>query len=110
LLFRQFGKAAQKIAVGDRFFLPSLDTRLLGLQDFRQRAVRDNAPPATSASNKPMVQNRIEPTTQVSIGTALMPARERPFEAVLNEVVGTLSVTAQQRVCVSAQSGDVRFE
>ena len=39
-----------------------------------------------------------------------MPARERTFEAVLNEIVGTVSVTAQQRVRVSAQSGDVRFE
>src|SRR6516162_1019366 len=39
-----------------------------------------------------------------------MPARERAFEAVLNEIVGTLSVTAQQRVGVSAQSRDVRFQ
>jgi hypothetical protein len=42
-----------------------------------------------------MVQNRKEPTTQVSIGTALVPARERPFEAILNKIVGTLSVTVQ---------------
>src|SRR5271168_3751724 len=57
-----------------------------------------------------MVQNRIEPATQVSVGTPLVPARERPFEAVLNEIVGALSVAAQQRVAVSAQAGDVCFE
>jgi hypothetical protein len=39
-----------------------------------------------------------------------MPARERALEAVLNEIVGTLSVTVQQRVRVSAQSRDVRFQ
>jgi hypothetical protein len=70
----------------------------------------DVAPLATSAGNKPMVHNRKEPTTQVSIGTALVPTRERPFEAILNKIVGTLSVTAQQRVCVSTQPGDVRLE
>jgi hypothetical protein len=95
LLLRQLGKAAQEIAVGERPFLPALDPRLLGLQDFRQRAVPDVAPLATSAGNKPMVQNRKEPTMQVSIGTALVPARERPFEAILNKIVGTLSVTVQ---------------
>jgi hypothetical protein len=104
------GKAAQKIAVGEPLFLPALDTRLLGLQDFGQRPVRDNAPPATLVGNKPMVQNRIEPTARIAISTALVPAGKRPFESVLNKIVGTLSVTAQQRVCVSAQSGDVRFE
>jgi hypothetical protein len=95
LLLRQLGKAAQEIAVGERPFLPALDPRLLGLQDFRQWAVPDVAPLATSAGNKPMVQNRKEPTMQVSIGTALVPARERPFEAILNKIVGTLSVTVQ---------------
>jgi hypothetical protein len=68
------------------------------------------ASPATPVGSEPMVQNRIDPSAQVSIDTALMPARERSFEAVLNEIVGTLSVTAQQRACVSTQSGDVRFE
>jgi hypothetical protein len=95
LLLRQLGKAAQEITVGERPFLPALDPRLLGLRDFCQRAVPDVAPLPTSAGNKPMVQNRKEPTTQVSIGTALVPARERPFEAILNKIVGILSVTVQ---------------
>jgi hypothetical protein len=57
-----------------------------------------------------MVQNCVDPTTQVSVSTALVPARERPFEAVLNKIVGTLSVSMQQRIGISPQSGDLRFE
>jgi hypothetical protein len=110
LLLRQLGKAAQKIAVGERLFLPALDTGLLGLQDFGQRPVPDISPLATLVGNKPMVQNRVDPTARVAISTALVPAGERPFEAVLNKIVGTLSVTAQQSVRVSTQPGDVRLE
>jgi hypothetical protein len=110
LLLGQFREAAQKIAVGECPLLPALDPWLLGLQDFCQRSVPDIAPLATSVGNEAMVQNRVDPTTQVSIIAALVPARERPFEAVLNEIVGALSVTAQQRAGVSAQSGYVRFE
>ena len=95
MLLRQLGKAAQKIAVGERLFLPALDARLLGLQEFRQRPPSDIAALATSVGDEPMVQNRVDPTTQISIGTALVPARERPFEAILNKIVGTLSVTVQ---------------
>jgi hypothetical protein len=57
-----------------------------------------------------MVQNRVDPTARVAISTALVPAGERPFEAILNKIVGTLSVTAQQRVRVSSQPWDVRLE
>jgi hypothetical protein len=57
-----------------------------------------------------MVQDRIYPTAEVSIAAALVPARERSFEAILNEIVGALSVAAQQRVGISAQPGNVRFE
>jgi hypothetical protein len=39
-----------------------------------------------------------------------VPPGERPFEAVLNEIVGSVSVAAQQRAGVPSQSGDVRFE
>jgi hypothetical protein len=72
--------------------------------------VPEITPLATSVSNKPVIQNRVDPAAQIAIGAALVPASKRPFEAVLDKVVGALSVTAQQRVCVSAQSGDVRFE
>jgi hypothetical protein len=39
-----------------------------------------------------------------------VPARERPFEAVLDKIVGTFLVAAQQHASVSAQPRDVRFE
>jgi hypothetical protein len=110
LLLLQFRKTAQKITMSERPFLPALDTRLLGLQDFRQRSAPEIAPLAPSIGDKPMVQDRVDPTAQVAIATTLVPARERPFEAVLNQIVGALSVAAQQRICVSAQPGDVRFE
>jgi hypothetical protein len=95
LLLRQFCKATQKITMNERPFLPALDTRLLDLQDLRQRPAPEIAPLAPSISNKSMVQDRVNPTAEVPVGTALMPAGERPFEAILNQIVGTLSVTAQ---------------
>jgi hypothetical protein len=42
-----------------------------------------------------VVEDRVDPTAQIPIGSALVPARERPFETVLNEIVGALSITAQ---------------
>jgi hypothetical protein len=65
---------------------------------------------AAAVGDESMVEDRIYPTAQISIGAALMPAGERPFERVLNEVVGALTVAAQQSVSVAAQSRDVRFE
>jgi hypothetical protein len=40
----------------------------------------------------------------------LMPAAECPFEGVLYEVVGGLTVSAQQSVSIAPQSWDMRFE
>jgi hypothetical protein len=95
LLLRQSRKAAQKVAMGERPFLPALDTGLFGLQDLRQRSVPVVAPLTAPVGNKPVVENRVDPTAQIPIGSALVPARERPFETVLNEIVGALSITAQ---------------
>jgi hypothetical protein len=39
-----------------------------------------------------------------------MPAGERTFEAVLNEIVGALSVAAQQRQSEQSQPRDLGFE
>jgi len=41
--------------VSERPFLPALDTRLLGVQDFRQRPVPDIALLAAAVGNKSMV-------------------------------------------------------
>src|SRR5262249_21977715 len=57
-----------------------------------------------------MIQDRINPTAQIAIGAALVPARQCPFEDVLYEVVGSLAVAAQQSVSIAAQSWDVRCE
>jgi hypothetical protein len=65
---------------------------------------------AAPVGNETMVEDRVEPTAQIPIRSALVPAGECPFEDVLYEIIGPLTVTAQQSVRVAAQSWDVRFE
>jgi hypothetical protein len=72
--------------------------------------VPEITPLASPVGNEPMVEDGIDPTAQIPIGSALVPAGECPFEGVLYKIVGPLTVTAQQRVCVAAQSWDMRFE
>src|SRR5215813_12640018 len=57
-----------------------------------------------------MIQDRIDPTAQIAVGAALVPAAECAFKRVLYEVVSGLAVSAQQSVSIAPQSWDMRFE
>jgi len=83
------------IGLWARRLLPAVDARLLGIQNIGQRPTLEVMPLATPVDDKPMAQNCVDPTSQVYIATALVPARERPLEAVLNEIVGSLSIAPQ---------------
>src|SRR6516165_679359 len=61
-------------------------------------------------SDKAVVKNRINPATQLSVLSALMPVRECAFEAVLHKIVGPILVAARKSTCEAAQPGNVRFE
>jgi len=64
--------------------------------------VPEIALPAPPVGNEPMIQNREDPTAQIAIGAALVPAGECSFEGILYEVVGGFAIAAQQSVSIAA--------
>ena len=56
-----------------------------------------------------VAQDGEQPGLQVAVGPAQAPARQRPFQRVLHQVVGRV-VVADQRIRIAAQRRDQRFE
>jgi hypothetical protein len=93
LIFRQFGKSPQEIAICEHSMLSTADVQIF-LNHFGKHTIM----PALSIllSDKTIVQDCIQPTAEISIRPALVPARQRSFETVLHEIVSAITVATQQ--------------
>src|SRR6516165_10616888 len=61
-------------------------------------------------AKKSIVKDRVKPTAYVACRPTEVPAGDRAFEAVLHEIVGAVTVAAQQGTSESAQAWNVRFD
>lgn len=93
----------------ERPFLAAVDARETVPQVLCQGIALGLPSLAMVVTDKSVVKNGIDPTAEVALATALMPARERTFEAVLYKIVGTFQIAAKQRAGETAQPGNVRF-
>src|SRR5262249_49955469 len=101
---------AQEIALLERPMLAAIDARQLSLGRL-QRCVKLYPPPLTvSLTQEAIVKNRVQPTAQMALRATQVPAGKRTFETILDEIIGALTVSAQQRTSKSPQTGNVRLD
>src|SRR5215831_9414149 len=93
-----------------RRVLPAIGRGQILIHAFGQRVVCCIPPLTTPFGQKTVVDNRVDPASQIGLEPPPVPVGKRPFEAVLHEIVGMLQVAAQQCACEPPQPGNVHFE
>jgi hypothetical protein len=75
-----------------------------------QRFVLAAAPKAIPIGDESVIKNCVNPAAQVSFASPLLPAGKGALEAVLQQIIGGLSIAVEQCAGKPAQSRDMLFE
>jgi hypothetical protein len=105
---RQRHDRALEVAAVERSILPAGHGGQIALPQLAEMDVRTAPLAALAIGHEAMVKDRVKPAAQIAVGPARLPARQRPFEAVLQQIVGSLAVAAEQGAGEATQIGNMR--
>jgi hypothetical protein len=97
LLLRELCEAKQQVAVPESCFLLAFYSGQLHLGNQRQ-VVMDAAPPQSVAvAAKAVKEDRVKPASYITSRASRVPTGQGPLQSILDEIVGTIGIAAQQR-------------
>jgi hypothetical protein len=97
LLLRQLCEAEQEVTVPESCFLLSFCSGQLHLGDHGQVMMGAASPQPISVAAEAVEEDRVKPASHVVGQASGLPTRQCTLQSILDEIIGTIGVAAQQR-------------